>query len=80
MNFYLELLDEQQKQENDNPSIGLILYPKKDHLEVEYAFRIQHKPIRVAEYRLTKELPESLKGKFPSVQEFEDTIKAGLTE
>ena len=80
MNFYLELLDEQQKQENDNPSIGLILCPKKDHLEVEYALRIQNKPIGVAEYRLTKELPESLKGKFPSVQELEDTIKAGLTE
>ena len=78
MNFYLELLDEQQKQTDDNPSIGLILCPKKDHLEVEYALRIQNKPIGVAEYRLTKELPESLKGKLPSIRELEFKINESI--
>lgn len=78
MNFYLELLDEQQKQPEDNPSIGLILCPQKDHLEVEYALRIQNKPIGVAEYRLTKELPDSLKGKLPSVEDLEMKIKNEL--
>ena len=80
MNFYLELLDEQQKQKEDNPSIGLILCPEKDHLVVEYALRIQNKPIGVAEYRLTKELPESLKGKLPTVKELEEKIKDELIE
>jgi hypothetical protein len=37
MNFYLELLDEQEKQLDDNSSIGIILCPIKDNLEVEYA-------------------------------------------
>ena len=78
MNFYLELLDEQQRQKDDNPSIGLILCPKKDHLEVEYALRIQHKPIGVAEYRLTKELPESLKGQLPSIKELEFKINESI--
>ncbi len=80
MNFYLELLDEQQKQKEDNPSIGLILCPEKDHLVVGYALRIQDKPIGVAEYRLTKELPEFLKGKLPTVKELEEKIKDELME
>ena len=43
MNFYLELVDEQLKQKDDNPSIGIILCPDKNPVEVEYALRIQNK-------------------------------------
>ncbi len=80
MNYYLELVDEQLKQPDDNPSIGLILCPEKDSVEVEYALRIQNKPIGVAEYRLTKELPEKLKGKLPSVDEIKKTIEYKMQE
>ncbi len=75
MNYYLELVDEQLKQPDDNPSIGIILCPEKDAIEVEYALRIQNKPIGVSEYRLTKELPERLKGKLPSVDDIRNNIK-----
>jgi len=75
MNFYLELVDEQVKQPDDNPSIGIILCPEKNSVEVEYALRIQDKPIGVAEYRLTKELPENLKGKLPSVKDIKRKIE-----
>lgn len=74
MNFYLELLDEQIKQEDDNPSIGIIICPEKDGVEVEYALRTSSKPIGVAEYRLTPELPESLKGKIPTSNEFYEVL------
>ena len=76
MNFYLELLDEKVKQEDDNPTIGIILCPEKDDIEVEYALRTSDKPIGVAEYRLTHELPEKLKGKIPTAEE----IKKRLTK
>jgi hypothetical protein len=75
MNYYLELVDEQLKQPDDNPSIGIILCPEKDSVEVEYALRIQNKPIGVSEYRLTKELPETLQGKLPSVDEIKKIIE-----
>ena len=78
MNYYLELVDEQLKQADDNPSIGIILCPEKDSIEVEYALRIQNKPIGVAEYRLTKELPEKLKGKLPSVAEIRKIIESEM--
>ena len=74
MNFYLELLDEHEKQKEDNPSIGIILCPTKDDLEVEYALRISSKPIGVSEYKLTKELPSELKGKVPTSQEMKKML------
>lgn len=78
MNFYLELLDEQLKEKHENPSIGIILCAEKDHLEVEYALRVSNKPMGVAEYHLTNQLPSELNGILPSADEFReklDTIK-----
>jgi hypothetical protein len=60
---------------DDNPSIGLILCPDKNAIEVEYALRIQDKPIGVAEYKLTKDLPEKLRGKLPSVTELRQRLE-----
>ena len=74
MNFYLELLDEQVKQDDDNPTIGSILCPEKDDIEVEYALRSSTKPIGVSEYKLTHQLPESLKGKIPTSEELRSLI------
>lgn len=56
MNFYLGLLDKNEKQEEENPSIGIILCADKDHLDVEIALQGIQKPIGVAEYKLL--LPE----------------------
>ncbi len=69
MNFYIDLVDSQLKQVDDNPTIGIIMCPEKDNFEVEFALKSYNKPIGVAEYRLTKELPENLIGKFPTVDE-----------
>ena len=80
MNFYLELVDEQLKQKDDNPSIGIILCPDKNPVEVEYAIRIQNKPIGVSEYRLTKELPEKLIGKLPTVKDIKRIIEDEIHE
>ena len=74
MDIYLALVDKQLKQEDDNPSIGIILCPSKNKSEVEFALNIFHKPIGVAEYRLTKELPEKLKGKLPTAKELSDKV------
>ena len=74
LNFYLELLDNQEKQYDDNPSIGILLCPKKDDLEVEFALRTTIKPIGVSEYKLTNELPDNLKGKVPSAKELKQMM------
>lgn len=74
MDFYLALVDEQLKQKDDNPSIGIILCPTKDDKEVEFVLNLIHKPIGVAEYKLTKELPEKLKGKLPTAKELSNRV------
>ena len=70
LDFYLQLVDEQLKQPDDKPSIGILLVPHKDTLEVEYALKTASKPIGVAQYKLSKKLPGELKGKLPSADDF----------
>jgi hypothetical protein len=61
MNFYLELLDQTVKKEDEEPSIGIILCKHRDILVVEYALRNSPKPIAVATYHITKLLTDRLK-------------------
>jgi len=80
MNFYLELLDEQEKLPDDNPSIGIILCPEKDNIEVEFALRPSNKPIGVSEYSLTKNLPKKLKGKIPTSEELKQMLTTAISK
>lgn len=63
MNAYLNILDRQERTEDENPSIGIILCATKDHVDVEIALHGINKPIGVAEYQLqlpAKELKEMI--------------------
>jgi hypothetical protein len=60
---------------DENPSIGIILCAEKDSFEVEFSLKGFQKPIGVAEYQLTKELPYKLKGKLPSAIELSQYLK-----
>jgi len=76
MNFYLNLLDDFTKAQDDNPSIGIILCSERDKFEVEYALRGLNKPVGIAEYKLTKDLPVDLAGKLPSAKILADELTA----
>ena len=52
MNYYLGLLDMQIKQDDENPSIGIILCADKGKVDIELALRDFHKPVGVAECML----------------------------
>lgn len=45
MNFYLSVLDDTVRMEDENPSIGIILCKNKDRAIVEYSLKDSHKPI-----------------------------------
>jgi predicted nuclease of restriction endonuclease-like (RecB) superfamily len=74
LDFYLQLMDEQLKQEDDKPSIGILLAPEKNHLEVEYTLRNANKPIGVSEYILSNQLPKELEGKLPTAEQFRNIL------
>ncbi len=75
MQFYLTALDRQVRQEDENPSIGIILCKEKDRTIVEYALHDVKKPIGVATYRIVKRLPTELKGQLPSPEEISRLLK-----
>lgn len=80
MDFYLQLLDEQVRLKDENPSIGIILCADKDNIVVEYALRSVKKPVGVSEYYLTRKLPKYLIGKIPDASELELPIKDELKQ
>jgi len=75
MDFYLDLLNEQVKLEDENPSIGIILCVKKDIVVVEYAMRRTLNPMGVAEYQLTIHPPEALKAILPSERQMKAQLQ-----
>ncbi len=75
MNFYLNLLDDKVKLPDENPSIGLILCKEKDNIVVEYALRNITKPMGVAKYYLTRELPADLVKQLPAPEVIEAKLK-----
>ena len=74
LDFYLQLIDEQLKQDDDQPSIGILLVPEKNHLEVEYTLRNANKPIGVSGYILSNQLPKELEGKLPTAEQFRNVL------
>jgi len=71
MNYYLSLLDKQERQEGENRSIGIILCAEKDHVEVQLALEDIGKPIGVADYQLIvpkEELQQVIKNE---IEEYE---------
>ena len=75
MQFYLAALDAQVKQDDENPSIGIILCKEKNRTVVEYALRDARKPIGVATYEITATLPQSLKGQLPHPEEIAQLLE-----
>lgn len=65
MDFYLEALDRQERKDNENPSVGVILCASKDEQVVEYAMSRTMSPTMVSQYTLKlidkKLLEEKLK-------------------
>jgi len=75
LNFYLSAIDDTLRSEGDNPTIGLLLCKDKERFVAEYALRDINKPIAVADYLLTKAIPDNLHGALPTIEEIEDELR-----
>jgi hypothetical protein len=78
LNFYIKAVDEQLREESDQPTIGILLCKGKDKLVAEYALSDIHKPIGVSEYQLTQSLPDDLQTSLPPVEENEAELAKEL--
>ncbi len=74
MNFYLNAVDELQRQPGDEQSIGLVLCPGRNRTVTEWALRGIDTPVAVARYitgdvTLTETAPAELKPALPDLPE-----------
>ncbi len=69
MNYYLSALDEYVRLPDENPSIGIILCRSMSEKKVEFSFRDLNKPMGVAVYHSSAELPEAYRNILPSADE-----------
>ena len=74
LNFYLSALDELVKLPHENPSIGIVLCKDKNSRIVEFAFRDITKPMGVATYRTSAELPKEYQGILPDPDELRELM------
>ena len=72
LNFYLSAVDDILKHKDDKPSIGILLCKDKgEQIKAEYALRDINKPIGLAEYNISKELPKDIQTSLPSIEKIE---------
>jgi hypothetical protein len=71
LNFYLKAVDEQLRRSGDEPTIGLLLCKQRDRLVAEWALSDVHKPIGIAAYQITHELPETVRSSLPTIAQIE---------
>ena len=76
LGFYLSCLDKYVKRDDENPSIGLVLCHEMKRGVVELAVRDMARPIGVATYRTSADVPEEYKVLAPLL----DGAKALLAE
>lgn len=71
---YLRILDDKVKKPHENPSIGIVLCKEANRSFVEYVMQDYDKPMGVATYTTTKEMPEMLKDTLPDMDELKKLL------
>ncbi len=71
MNFYLAAVDDLLLHTGDQPTIGTILCKSKNRIIAEYTLQNNTAPMGISEFRHLENLPESLKGTLPTIEEIE---------
>ena len=74
LNFYVTAVDKLLKQEEDNPTIGLLICKTKDETKVEWAFNGINKPLGVAAYEINNIIPKEIVSKLPTIEEVEQGL------
>ena len=78
LNFYINVVDDKLRGENDNKTIGLLLCKGKDEVVAQYALTGYDQPIGISDYQLSKAIPENLKSALPSIEEMEEELASFL--
>ena len=76
LNTYLTVLDDTVKKAHENPSVGLILCKDMNKTFVDYVIRGYDKPLGVATYRTSKDMPENMRKALPDVEDLKKLLSS----
>lgn len=71
---YLSILDAKVKKPHENPSIGIVLCKSANREYVEFVIRDYNKPMGVATYTTSQEMPEEYRKALPDVEELKKLL------
>ena len=71
---YLSILDAKVKKPHENPSIGIVLCKSAKRDYVEFVIRDYNKPMGVATFKTTAEMPEELRKAMPDIEELKKLL------
>lgn len=72
---YMTAVNHILKSDQDSPTIGLLICKDKDNVLAQYALESSSQPIGIAEFQLTKFIPEEFKSSLPSIEDIENELK-----
>lgn len=72
---YMTAVNHLVKTEQDNPTIGLLICKDRDNVLAQYALESSSQPIGVAEFQLTKFIPDEFKSTLPAIEDIETELK-----
>lgn len=71
---YLRILDDHVKKPHENPSIGIVLCKSANKEYVEYVIQDYQKPMGVATYSTSADMPERLRKALPDIEELKKLL------
>ena len=74
---YLRVLDDFERREHENPSIGLVLCKDMNTAFVDYVIRDYAKPMSVATYKTSKDMSQELLDALPPIDALKALLEGG---
>ena len=71
---YLRILDDHVKKPHENPSIGIVLCKSANKEYVEYVIKNNQKPMGVATYSTSADMPERLRNALPDIEDLKKLL------
>lgn len=71
---YLRILDDHVKKPHENPTIGIVLCKEANKEYVEYIIQDYNKPMGVATYTTSNEMPEHLRKALPDIEALKNLL------
>ena len=71
---YLRILDDHVRKAHENPTIGIVLCKEANREYVEYVIQDYNKPMGVATYTTSSDMPENLRKVLPAIEDLKKLL------